>query len=148
MTIPLAFIGIHDLPVVNACLNATAAVLLLIGHSLIKSYKTEAHARVMISAFVVSCVFLVCYLVYHYNVGSVKFDKPGWVRTMYLWILTTHTILAGTVPVLAILTLRLGLKRKFVKHAKLARWTYPIWLYVSVTGVVVYLLLYQVRPRL
>src|SRR5579863_700219 len=134
---PLAAVGIHDLPAVNASLNATAAVLLLIGRALIKNYKTRAHQRVMISAFVVSCVFLVCYLVYHYYVGSVKFDKPGWVRTIYLWILTTHTILAGTVPVLAILTLVLALKGKFVKHAALARWTYPIWLYVSVTGVVV-----------
>jgi putative membrane protein len=145
---PLAFIGIHDLPVVNAILNATAAVLLIIGYTLIRQYKIAAHRRVMITAFGVSCVFLVCYLVYHYNVGSVKFDKPGWVRIVYLWILATHTALALTVPVLAILTLRLALKRKFIKHRALARWTFPIWLYVSVTGVIVYLLLYQVRPRL
>lgn len=139
---------IHDLPIVNAALNATATVLLLVGHSFLKNRKIEAHKRTMITAFAVSCVFLVCYLVYHYNVGSVKFDKPGWVRTLYLWILTTHTILAGTVPVLAIITLRFALKRKFAKHRAIARWTYPIWLYVSVTGVIVYLLLYQVRPRL
>lgn len=145
---PLAFIGIHDLPIVNAILNATAAVLLIIGYVLIRQYKTFAHQNVMISAFVVSCVFLVSYLVYHYNVGSVKFDKPGWVRTVYLCILATHTILAAAVPVLAILTLRLALKGRFEKHRALARWTLPIWLYVSVTGVVVYLLLYQVRPRL
>ena len=140
--------SIHDLPVVNATLNAAATVLLLVGHSFLKNRRIEAHKRTMISAFVVSCVFLVFYLVYHYNVGSVKFDKPGWVRTMYLWILTTHTILAGTVPVLAIITLRFALKRKFVKHRAIAKWTYPIWLYVSVTGVIVYVLLYQVRPRL
>lgn len=139
---------IHDLPVVNAVLNATATVLLLVGHSFLKNRRIEAHKRTMISAFIVSCVFLVCYLVYHYNVGSVKFDKAGWVRTLYLWILTTHTILAGTVPVLAIITLRYALKLKFAKHRAIARWTYPIWLYVSVTGVIVYLLLYQVRPRL
>ena len=145
---PLAFIGIHDLPVVNAVLNATATVLLIIGYILIRQYKTHAHQRVMITAFVVSCLFLVSYLVYHYNVGSVKFDKPGWVRVVYLWILATHTILAVTVPVLAILTLRLALKGKFEKHRALAKWTFPIWLYVSVTGVIVYLLLYQVRPRL
>jgi len=145
---PLALLGIHDLPLVNAVLNATAAVLLVIGYVLIRRYKTHAHQRVMITAFIVSCLFLVSYLVYHYNVGSVKFDKPGWVRTVYLWILATHTILAASVPVLAILTLRLALKGKFEKHRALARWTFPIWLYVSVTGVVVYLLLYQVRPRL
>jgi uncharacterized membrane protein YozB (DUF420 family) len=144
---PLAF-GIHDLPVVNAVLNSTAAVLLITGYILIRQYKTHAHQRVMITAFVVSCLFLVSYLVYHYNVGSVKFDKPGWVRVVYLWILATHTILAATVPVLAILTLRLALKGKFEKHRALAKWTFPIWLYVSVTGVIVYLLLYQVRPRL
>jgi uncharacterized membrane protein YozB (DUF420 family) len=144
----LVVIGIHDLPMVNACLNGTAAVLLVIGYALIRNYKTAAHKRVMIAAFVVSCLFLVSYLVYHYNVGSVKFDKPGWVRTLYLSILTTHTILAGAVPVLAILTLRLALKGRFVKHRALARWTFPIWLYVSVTGVIVYVLLYQVRPRL
>jgi len=102
----------------------------------------------MISAFLVSCVFLVSYLVYHYNVGSVKFDKPGWVRTMYLWILATHTVLAAAVPVLAILTLRSAWIGNFTRHRKLAKWTFPIWLYVSITGVVVYLLLYQVRPRL
>lgn len=145
---PLAFIGIHDLPVVNAVLNGTAAVLLMIGYVLIRQYKTDLHQRVMLAAFVVSCLFLVSYLVYHYNVGSVKFDKPGWVRILYLWILATHTVLAASVPILAILTLRLALQGKFTKHQALAKWTFPIWLYVSVTGVVVYLLLYQVRPRL
>ena len=145
---PLAFIGVHDLPAVNAMLNATTTVLLIVGYVLIRQYKTFAHQNVMIAAFVVSCLFLVSYLAYHYNVGSVKFDKPGWVRSVYLWILATHTILAAAVPVLAILTLRLALKRKFEKHRALAKWTLPIWLYVSVTGVIVYLLLYQVRPRL
>ena len=95
-----------------------------------------------------SCLFLVCYLFYHYKVGVVRFDKPGWVRTMYLWILGTHTVLASAVPFLAIITLTLAQKGKFEKHRAIAKWTLPIWLYVSVTGVVVYLLLYQVRPRL
>ncbi len=144
----LAFIGIHDLPLVNATLNGTAAVLLIIGYILIKQYKVRAHNQVMLAAFVVSCIFLISYLVYHYNVGSVKFDKPGWVRTVYLWILATHTILAAAVPVLAIITLRRALKRRFERHRAIARWTFPIWLYVSVTGVIVYVLLYQVRPRL
>ncbi len=146
--IPLAFLGIHDLPVVNATLNGTAAILLLIGYVFIKQYNVRAHNQIMLAAFIVSCVFLVSYLVYHYNVGSVKFDKPGWVRTVYLCILTTHTILAVTVPVLATTTLVLALRRKFDRHRALAKWTFPIWLYVSVTGVIVYLLLYQVKPRL
>ena len=145
---PLALIGIHDLPVVNAILNGTAAVLLGTGYVLIRQYKTYAHQNVMITAFAVSCLFLVSYLVYHYHVGSVRFDKPGWVRTLYLSILATHTILAAAVPVLAVLTLRLALKGKFEKHRALAKWTFPIWMYVSVTGVLVYLLLYQIRPRL
>ncbi len=146
--IPLAFLGIHDLPLVNATLNGTAAILLLIGYVFIKQYNVRAHNQIMLAAFIVSCVFLVCYLVYHYNVGSVKFDKPGWVRTVYLWILATHTVLAAAVPVLATTTLVLALRRKFDRHRALAKWTFPIWLYVSVTGVIVYLLLYQVRPRL
>jgi uncharacterized membrane protein YozB (DUF420 family) len=148
MVVALAFIGIHDLPVINAMLNGLATVLLITGYVLIKQYKVRAHNRVMLAAFSVSCVFLVCYFVYHFNVGSVKFDKPGWVRNVYLWILATHTILAAIVPVLAIVTLRRALKRRFEKHRAIAKWTLPIWLYVSVTGVVVYLLLYQVRPRL
>lgn len=143
-----ALLGVHDLPAINATLNATATVLLLLAYSFIRRKKIEAHKRTMLTAFAVSCVFLVCYLVYHYNVGSVKFDKPGWVRTVYLAILITHTILAATVPFLAIITLRFGLKSSFPKHRKIARWTFPIWLYVSVTGVIVYLLLYQVRPLL
>lgn len=144
----LASLGVHDLPIVNATLNATATVLLLIAYSFIRQRKIEAHRRTMLTAFAVSCVFLVCYLVYHYNVGSVRFDKPGWVRTVYLLILFTHTVLAATVPFLAIITLRRGLKREDARHRKIARWTFPIWLYVSVTGVVVYVLLYQVRPLL
>ncbi len=145
---PFALLGVHDLPAVNATLNATATVLLLLAYWFIRQKKVEAHKRTMLIAFAVSCVFLVCYLVYHYNVGSVKFDKPGWVRTVYLAILLTHTILAVTVPFLAVITLRLGLKGEFAKHRKIARWTFPIWLYVSVTGVIVYVLLYQVRPLL
>lgn len=145
---PAALLGLHDLPVVNATLNGTAAILLLVGYFFIKQYKIRAHNQVMLAAFIVSCLFLVSYLVYHYNVGSVRFDKPGWVRTVYLSILTTHTILAAAVPVLATVTLVLALRRKFEKHRALAKWTFPIWLYVSVTGVIVYLLLYQVKPRL
>jgi uncharacterized membrane protein YozB (DUF420 family) len=97
----------------------------------------------MQTAFVVSCLFLVCYLVYHYQVGSVRFPKTGVLKTLYLSILGTHTILAAAVPVLAIITLRRGLSARYDKHRRIARWTLPIWLYVSVTGVVVYLMLYH-----
>jgi protein SCO1/2/putative membrane protein len=102
----------------------------------------------MLAAFGVSVLFLVCYLVYHYNVGSVRFEKPGTVRTLYLGILLTHTVLAAAVPVLAILSLRRGLKGDFVRHRRIARWTLPIWLYVSVTGVIVYWMLYHLQPML
>jgi uncharacterized membrane protein YozB (DUF420 family) len=98
---------------------------------------------VMISAFCVSIVFLICYLIYHSQVGSVHYPHTGVLRTVYLSILFTHTVLAATVPVLAIITLRRGLKNQFPRHRAIARWTFPIWLYVSVTGVVVYLMLYQ-----
>jgi uncharacterized membrane protein YozB (DUF420 family) len=97
----------------------------------------------MQTAFVVSCLFLVCYLVYHYQVGSVRFQKTGAIKTLYLSILGTHTLLAAAVPVLAIITLRRGLAARWDKHRRIARWTLPIWLYVSVTGVVVYLMLYH-----
>lgn len=145
---PLALLSVHDLPVVDAILNGLATILLLIGYRLIRRGKVDTHHKVMWTAFVVSCVFLVCYLTYHYNVGVIRFEKQGWVRTVYLWILATHTVLAATVPVLAIITLSRALKRRFRQHRAIARWTFPIWLYVSVTGVVVYLLLYQVEPRL
>lgn len=144
----LAFLSVHDLPVVNATLNGIAAILLIVGYLFIRRGRINAHHTTMWSAFVVSCLFLVSYLVYHYNVGSVRFDKPGSVRTIYLWILGTHTVLAAAVPFLAVITLTLAQKGNFKKHRAIAKWTLPIWLYVSVTGVVVYLLLYQVRPRL
>jgi uncharacterized membrane protein YozB (DUF420 family) len=144
----LGFLSLHDLPLLNAVLNGAAAVLLLIGYILIRQGRVDAHRRTMITAFCVSCVFLVSYLIYHYNVGSVRFDKAGWVRIVYLWILGTHTVLAATVPVLAVVTLTRGLKGRYRSHRAIARWTWPIWMYVSITGVVVYVLLYQVRPRL
>jgi len=131
------------LPSINAFLNATAAVLLVWGYTLIRRKRIDTHRKVMQTAFVVSCLFLVCYLVYHAQVGSVPFQKPGLIRGVYLSILGTHTVLAATVPVLAIITLRRGRAGKFDRHRRIARWTLPIWLYVSVTGVVVYLMLYH-----
>ena len=131
------------LPSVNAVLNATAAVLLVWGYTLIRRRRIAQHRKVMQASFVVSCLFLVCYLVYHYQVGSVRFPKTGVLKTLYLSILGTHTVLAAAVPVLAIITLRRGLSARYDKHRLIARWTLPIWLYVSVTGVVVYLMLYH-----
>jgi len=131
------------LPSVNAFLNATAAVLLVWGYTLIRRKRMETHRKVMQTAFLVSCAFLVCYLVYHYQVGSVHFQKTGAIRAVYFSLLTSHTILAATVPVLAIITLRRARSARYEKHRRLARWTLPIWLYVSVTGVVVYLMLYH-----
>ncbi|MBV8811609.1 MAG: DUF420 domain-containing protein [Acidobacteriaceae bacterium] len=145
---PIAWLGIHDLPALNATLNGIAAVLLMAGYALIRRKQINAHHKVMWTAFGVSCVFLASYLIYHYNVGVVPFSKLGWVRTFYLWLLATHTVLAGAVPILAIITLTYAQKGKFQKHRALAKWTFPVWLYVSVTGVIVYLLLYQVQPRL
>jgi uncharacterized membrane protein YozB (DUF420 family) len=136
-------IDIHSLPAVDATLNGMAAVLLVIGYMLIRSGHTQAHRRVMLTAFGVSMAFLVCYLIYHAHVGSVPYQKTGAIRPVYFSILITHTTLAATVPVLAIITLRRGLRADFKRHRKIARWTLPIWLYVSVTGVVVYLMLYQ-----
>ena len=136
-------ITIRDLPAVNAILNATAAVLLVWGYTLIRRHQKQDHKRVMIAAFISSCLFLVCYLVYHAQVGSVRFQHPGALRAVYLSILATHTVLAAAVPPLAIVTLNRALSGRFDKHRAIARWTLPIWLYVSVTGVVVYLMLYK-----
>jgi uncharacterized membrane protein YozB (DUF420 family) len=134
---------VRDLPGVNAVLNTSAALLLVIGYVLIRRRKIDAHRNVMIAAFSVSVLFLTCYLVYHAQVGSVRFQRSGAIRTVYLSILLTHTVLAAVVPVLAVVTLYRGLKGNYDRHRRLARWTLPIWLYVSVTGVVVYWMLYR-----
>ena len=132
------------LPSINATLNALSAVLLVWGYLLIRGKRVERHRRVMKTAFATSCLFLVCYLIYHSQVGSVPFHHEGTaLRTVYLTILFTHTILAAAVPVLAIITLRRGLSARYDKHRRIARWTLPIWLYVSITGVVVYGMLYH-----
>jgi putative membrane protein len=131
------------LPSINAALNATAAILLIWGYTLIRRKQIQTHRKVMLAAFAVSSTFLVCYLIYHFQVGSVRYQKTGALRAVYLSILATHTILAAAVPPLAIITLNRGLGARFDKHRRIARWTLPIWLYVSVTGVVVYLMLYR-----
>ena len=134
---------IHALPAVNAALNGIAGVLLLIAYVLIRNRKIDAHRRVMIAAFATSSLFLVCYVIYHAQVGSVRFTRQGLVRPIYFAILITHVTLAAAVLPLAIITLSRGLKARYDRHRAIARWTLPIWLYVSVTGVLVYVLLYQ-----
>ena len=131
------------LPGIDAALNATSAALLVWGYTLIRRKRIEAHRRAMTAAFVTSCLFLAGYLTYHYQVGTVRFQRTGAVRAVYLSILGTHTVLAALVPVLAIMTLSRGLSARYDKHRRIARWTLPIWLYVSVTGVVVYWMLYR-----
>lgn len=134
---------VHQLPTVNATLNGIAFFLLLIGFALIRSRRVEAHRVVMLAAFACSVLFLVSYLVYHAQVGSVRFPGTGLARTVYLGILLTHTVLAAAVPVLALITLFRALRRRFDRHRAIARWTLPIWLYVSATGVVIYWMLYR-----
>jgi uncharacterized membrane protein YozB (DUF420 family) len=134
---------LHDLPAVNATLNAVSAVLLIAGYFLIRARRIDSHRRVMMAAFAVSVLFLICYVVYHLQVGSVRFTRQGFVRPLYFSILITHVILAAAVPPLAVLTLTRGLQARYPRHRAIARWTLPIWLYVSVTGVLVYVLLYQ-----
>lgn len=132
-----------SVPALNACLNSISAILLCYGYVLIRRREIEKHRRAMIAALVVSVLFLISYLIYHAKVGSVRFQGAGPVRTLYLTILFTHTVLAAAVPFLAIITLRRGLRRDDAKHRAIARWTLPIWLYVNVTGVVVYFMLYR-----
>ena len=127
----------------NAILNALSALLLILGFAAIRRRDVETHRRYMLAAFTCSVIFLISYLVYHFRVGSVKFQGTGFIRYVYFAILLTHTILAAMVPVLASMTLFRGLKERIPQHRKIARWTLPIWLYVSVTGVVVYLMLYH-----
>jgi len=132
-----------DLPALNATLNATSAVLLTIGWRFIRAGRIDSHRRCMIAAFVTSSLFLLSYIVYHAQVGSKPFPGTGVLRTIYFSILIPHVVLAAAVPPLAIVTLTRGLRRRDVAHRRLARWTLPIWLFVSVSGVLVYLMLYQ-----
>jgi uncharacterized membrane protein YozB (DUF420 family) len=134
---------LQDLPTLNAFLNATAAILLVCGYVLIRRRKIKLHRAVMIAAFVTSVLFLISYVTYHAQIGSKHFPGTGGIRTMYLTLLATHTTLAAAVPVLALITLSRALRARFDRHRKIARWTLPVWLYVSVTGVVVYLMLYH-----
>lgn len=135
--------SVSDLPLLNAALNGTAAVLLAVGYSQIRRGRRNLHRALMVAAFLVSVLFLLSYTVYHARAGSRPFTGQGMVRLAYFAILISHVILAATVPPLALVTLARAWKGRFSAHARLARWTLPVWLYVSVTGVVVYLMLYR-----
>ena len=134
-------------PALDAALNGTSAVLLIVGHQMIKRGRMAAHRALMLSAVLTSSLFLVCYLYYHAHVRSVRFQGQGWSRPVYFTILISHTILAAAIVPLVIVTLSRALRERFDRHRAIARWTYPIWLYVSVTGVVVYVMLYHLFAR-
>jgi len=131
-------------PAINATLNGTSAVLLLTGRWFIAQKNISAHRASMIAALITSSAFLTCYLYYHAHVGSVHFSGTGIWRTVYFAILISHTILAATVVPLILITLSRALKNRFPQHRAIARWTFPIWLYVSITGVIVYVMLYRI----
>ena len=136
-------LSVSDLPTLNAFLNSTSAILLGAGYYFIRQRRIQAHRLCMIAALFVSAAFLTSYLIYHYHAGSVPFQGQGWIRPVYFFILITHVILAAAILPLVLRTVYLAQKARFVNHAAIARWTFPIWMYVSVTGVVVYLLLYH-----
>ena len=143
----MSLLPLSALPTLNAGLNATCAILLVTGYLCIRRRRVLAHKLCMGSAFVVSTLFLISYLTYHYQVGSVRFGGHGWVRVLYFSILFSHTLLAVLILPLALVTLSRALAGRFDKHVRIARWTLPLWLYVSVTGVIVYLMLYHLyRP--
>ncbi|HXR03886.1 MAG TPA: DUF420 domain-containing protein [Verrucomicrobiae bacterium] len=144
---------IHDLPAVNASLNGLSAIFLTAGYVFIRGRNQIAHRNCMVAAFVTSICFLACYLTYHgyriwvLHIGPTRFLEPKWFRPIYLVILGTHTVLAGVIVPLILITLWRAKKQRFELHKRIARWTWPLWMYVSVTGVAVYLLLYQIFPQ-
>jgi len=139
--------NLSDLPLLNACLNSTSAVFLGFGYYFIRHHKKIAHRNCMIGALISSSLFLVSYLTYHALAGRTEFRNPQWFRPAYLFILLTHTLLAMVILPLVFVTLSRALRARWELHKKIARITWPIWMYVSVTGVVIYLLLYQIFPQ-
>ena len=138
---------LSDLPPINAGLNSLSTIFLTLGFIFIRQKKIEAHRNCMIAAFCTSTLFLAGYLVYHYFAGRTTFKDPQWFRPIYLAILLTHTVLAVVIVPLIFVTLSRALKARYELHKKIARWTWPIWMYVSVTGVLIYFLLYQIFPQ-
>jgi len=135
-------IPLSSLPALNAVLNSASALLLAAGYLFIRSGNVAAHRRCMLAALATSTLFLTSYLIYHYHVGSVPFTSQGWTRRLYFAILISHTSLAVTIVPLVLITLYRALRNRFERHKRIARWTLPLWLYVSVTGVIVYGMLY------
>lgn len=140
---PATHVDVSILPTVNAALNATSAVLLVSGFLFIRRRNVRGHLTCMTSAVVVSTLFLVSYVTYHYHAGSRPFTGQGWIRPVYFVLLLTHVVLAAVIVPLALTTLYRALRADFSRHARIARWTLPVWLYVSLTGVAVYVLLYR-----
>lgn len=138
--------GYDTLPHLNATLNATSGVLLVAGFLLIRRHHIAAHRACMLAAITASLLFLGSYLIYHAHHGTTRFAGQGFVRSVYFFILTTHTVLAVVIVPFVVVTLRRALRGDFLRHRRIARWTFPLWLYVSVTGVLVYLMLYQLYP--
>ena len=138
---------LSDLPAVNACLNGASTIFLIFGYIYIKKGRQDAHRNCMVSALITSTTFLSCYLVYHYFAGRTTFQNPQWFRPIYLVILLTHTVLAVVIVPMVLVTVIQAIRQRWESHKKIARWTWPIWMYVSVTGVVIYLLLYQIFPQ-
>lgn len=139
--------SVYDLPAINASLNSLSAVLLLAGYVFIRRKNQIAHRNCMVAALAVSTLFLISYLTYHYNAGRTTFKDPAWFRPFYLALLLTHTVLAVVIVPLIFVTANRALKARFELHRKIARWTWPLWMYVSVTGVVIYFLLYHLFPQ-
>lgn len=135
--------SVTDLPALNATLNAISFVFLVTGYVFIRKGHWRKHRACMIGALVMSGLFLTSYVIYHLQVGSVPFRKTGWIRTVYFAVLIPHVILAAAIVPLILMTVSRALSRRFDKHRRIARWTLPLWLYVSITGVIVYLMLYQ-----
>jgi len=141
-------VTVHDLPACNATFNGLAGVFLSFGYYFVKRGKVIAHRNCMISAVCSSALFLTGYLTYHFTVrGVTHFRNPAWFRPIYLTLLATHTLLAVVIVPMVLITLSRALRQRFDKHKRIARWTWPLWMYVSVTGVVIYLLLYQIFPQ-
>jgi putative membrane protein len=134
------------LPHVNACLNATSAVLLIVGYRFIRKLRVDAHRKCQVAAFLTSTLFLISYLTYHYYHGDTRFLGQGIVRPFYFTVLISHVILAVVIVPLILITLYRAARGDFIRHKRIARWTLPLWLYVSVTGVIVYLMLYHIYP--
>ena len=143
----MSSLPLSALPALNAALNATCAVLLVFGYLMIRRRKVLAHKICMVSAFAVAVMFLASYLTYHYQVGSMSFGGQGWMRSVYFSLLTSHTILAAGIVPLVLVTLSHARRGRFDRHVRIARWTLPLWLYVSVTGVIVYVMLYHLYGR-